>query len=194
MTTQQTEAAIAVMTAYCAGKQIQSRPRKPLIHESGKWQDVRHSSGVTPIWDWSECEYRVAPEPTKPKRTDWWVVIDDEGDIGAITDTKEEAEKELTDWWSPPAYYIAHVQLVPEAPVKHDYKVGDWVQVVGQGSNGEARYENIGWDNLAMNPMVGKVYQIERLGNQSSNYDLEHAVRLSGWWFHKDDIIPCCAP
>lgn len=49
-----TQEMIEVMQAYADGKNIQSRPR---IGGGGLWSDV------TPMWDWSDCDYRIKEEP-----------------------------------------------------------------------------------------------------------------------------------
>ncbi len=49
------------------GKKIQIR--KMGSHQGfrdGKWYDVEN-----PRWDFDSCDYRVAPEPPKPR--EWWI-------------------------------------------------------------------------------------------------------------------------
>lgn len=53
------EEMIAVMQAYADGKTIE---RRVAICENNEWE-ITHE----PSWDWSSCEYRIKPEPPRPK-------------------------------------------------------------------------------------------------------------------------------
>lgn len=52
---------IAVIQAHKEGKQIQSR-------RGDWWIDI-----FEPSWDFSKYDYRIKPEPPKPR--EWWIVF-----------------------------------------------------------------------------------------------------------------------
>jgi len=57
---------ITIVTAHKEGKQIQLR-----CSNIPEWTDVVRNE---PSWNFEMIEYRVAPEPRKPR--EWWVCID----------------------------------------------------------------------------------------------------------------------
>ena len=57
---------IDVLSAYMEGKKIEVRP----VVSPHYWS----RSATTPIWNFADYDYRVAPEPRKPR--EWWVYID----------------------------------------------------------------------------------------------------------------------
>ncbi len=59
---------LKVVQAHMDGKKIQIR--KMSSHQGfrdGKWYDVEN-----PRWDFDSCDYRVSPEPRKPRE---WVIL-----------------------------------------------------------------------------------------------------------------------
>ena len=65
---------LAVVQAHKEGKKIEHRLKNPLDGQPEDWIEIP-SSGW--IWNFLERDYRVAPEPRKPR--EWWLVRGSEG-------------------------------------------------------------------------------------------------------------------
>lgn len=72
---------IAVMQAFADGKAIEYR---------NEFSSIWHPS-PTPLWDWSNRTYRVAPP--KPVKVTKFAVVDRDGDVTGTFDDIESAER-----------------------------------------------------------------------------------------------------
>lgn len=88
-----TEGKIAVMQAALAGKKIECN--RTLAGHLADWQPT-----TQPAWDWGRYDYRIAPEPERPKYRPWtqneipfWVVLKHKNSswIGLITSSDKAA-------------------------------------------------------------------------------------------------------
>lgn len=61
MNREETKAAIAVMQAYVDGAEIEYR-------SEGEWLSLRD---IQPVWNWPECDYRIAKRTKKVKLLAW---------------------------------------------------------------------------------------------------------------------------
>lgn len=106
MTVNETLSAIEVMKAFTEGKQIQVRHRGGTDQE---WEDLPNAH--CPSWAWYGCEYRVKPEPPKPR--EYWIAIRKNGEnpFPSTFSSREAAEKHIckvTDTWE-----VVHFAEVP---------------------------------------------------------------------------------
>ncbi len=72
---------IEVVRAHKEGKAIQARVLESspsyCFGLDGRWMTLNVG-----IWDFANCEYRVAPEPRKPR--EWWAEFPLDGRVGQI--------------------------------------------------------------------------------------------------------------
>lgn len=185
MTTQETERVIAVMQAFVDGKQIQSQGRK-----CGDWLNINHSSGVTPAWDWSNFNYRVAPEPEKKvpatPETLYAAVDIDDGRMYAA-----DADPAVAEDICKHGNNYRVVKYVPEGVEPEyfkDYKIGDYAKAVSIKHTQEKYL-----DAPSMRSLVDTVMEVCRGLDKDGDVYLKSAEGELWYWDHRD-LIPACKP
>lgn len=81
---------VAVVQASIAGARIEMRDANP--EHDRKWVDASPQL----MWNFLSWEYRIKPEPPKPR--EWWWAEHPSGTCGGMYPTKEEAERWREIW------------------------------------------------------------------------------------------------